>query len=132
MLALSYNIIGGRTVDMNTYTVASSIPLQLVQRGHQRRELCGSSFLNEDFHNLLYDLLKDEPFLKREGPAIPLTKALSEFENRVKQNFDYGGSNTRVVCLRVPGLCQNPKRGFVQGRVCIPVYVFTLRLISTH
>ncbi|KAJ3571661.1 hypothetical protein NPX13_g5302 [Xylaria arbuscula] len=83
---------GGGTVDANTYTVSQTQPLRLSEEVvAPGGGLCGSSYLNERFRIMLYDLLKEEKYLIRGKTTIEgiVERILmNEFEYKTKRQFD--------------------------------------------
>jgi len=119
---------GGGTVDANTYRVTDSNPLRL-----DREEvapgggLYGSSYINEGFRDLLHRLLDDELYLEEEeGKTIAgyIEKIVIDFEYKVKRSFDcYTAARGSYVVWEdmIPGLRDNPQKGFRGGQIRIPV-----------
>ncbi|KAF5533797.1 hypothetical protein FPHYL_13559 [Fusarium phyllophilum] len=122
MLAYStqIRILGGGTVDANTYRVSNEEPLRLeheiVQPGGG---LHGSSYLNEDFKAYLLDLLASETYLEQGSETINgivERVMIEQFEPKIKRNFDcYQRSTTKQ--LAITGLRDNPEKGFRRGCV---------------
>lgn len=84
--------------------------------------LCGSSYINERFQELLFGKLKDEHYLEENGE--PLSKIINElvveFERRDKKKMDMMfPDQIRDTIFRVPGLKEDQKRHFLKGRMTI-------------
>ena len=115
-------------MDANTYAVTTSTPLRLVREEvDPGGGLYGSSYLNEGFYELLHRLLDGETYLESGENTINgyIEKIIIyAFEYRLKRTFNcYGAKGKRA--FDIPGLRDNPDRGFRKGQVVIPVYVFS-------
>ena len=128
---------GGGTVDGVTYTVGKDTPLRLkteevVPGGmyafqiwwfltdRMFGELCGSSYINERFELLLIERLKHERYLEKYGDTLRkiIDGLVVEFERRDKKKFDTMFPNSFTKCtVKIPGLIENRKRRFMNGRM---------------
>jgi hypothetical protein len=81
--------------------------------------LCGSSFLNERFKELVKDVLKEEWYLNTgretidqiiEGEAI-----MGEFERKVKRLLEFKDRNAPPECFTIRTLRDDPEKGFQDG-----------------
>ncbi|RYC58125.1 hypothetical protein CHU98_g8073 [Xylaria longipes] len=84
---------GGGTVDANTYTVNQTEPMRLKAEGAPPQGgLYGSSYLNEQFRDLIRDrLATEEAYFAARGDtidAIAETIMMNEFEYRCKRSED--------------------------------------------
>jgi hypothetical protein len=84
--------------------------------------LCGSSFINERFEDLLIRRLKKEDYLEQNGETLPkiIDGLVIDFERRDKKKIDSMFPDQLVDCtIKVPGLKDNKKRHFLNGRMCL-------------
>jgi hypothetical protein len=97
-------------------------PLQRVSKKHSFSELmtadsegvlCGSTYLNQRLRNLLKDRLKDEHYLRDIEDTLDQTTRT--FDLDLKKVFD----GTEGEYFFVPGLLEDPSRGFQEGRLMI-------------
>ncbi|EXL71535.1 hypothetical protein FOPG_12760 [Fusarium oxysporum f. sp. conglutinans race 2 54008] len=120
LLDAGTTILGGGTVDANTYRVSIEEPLRLeheiVPPGGG---LHGSSYLNEDLKAYLLRLLAEETYLEQGSETINgivERVMIEQFEPKIKRNFDcYQRSTTKQ--LAISGLRDNPDKGFRRGIV---------------
>ncbi|MCJ1246533.1 hypothetical protein MMC30_003741 [Trapelia coarctata] len=113
---------GGGTVDAITYTVDRHYPLRLKREAVKPGgELCGSSYLNEDFHKHLLERLQDELYLEINGLTIEsiVEKETIDFENRLKRTFDIARSKFPVEEIFIQGLVANHEKRFSTNRLKI-------------
>jgi len=92
-------------------------------------ELCGSSFLNDDFRKFIKERLKDETYLNdingQSNVKLTLDELIEErivkvFENKVKRKMDFGNSKAVRFVFDVPGLRLDVEKGFYSWK--LPVY----------
>ncbi|RYP70522.1 hypothetical protein DL769_004936 [Monosporascus sp. CRB-8-3] len=110
---------GGGTVDANTYTVSRTTPLRLTKEIVQPGgDLCGSSYLNEAFRDLLREKLKDERYLERGQvtlDGIVENILISEFEYKTKRHYDIYDRQRLPESFYCGGLEDNREKGFLGG-----------------
>ncbi|KAL2831482.1 hypothetical protein BDW59DRAFT_169739 [Aspergillus cavernicola] len=101
---------GGGTVDAITYKVASMLPLRLEREAvPPRGSLCGSSYLNEAFEELVRSRLEGENYLSSIKRKID--RILDEFENNTKRTFDLSNHRWRGI-VEIDGLRENKNKNF--------------------
>jgi len=92
-------------------------------------ELCGSTYLNDDFRAFVKEKLKDEKYLTAPqtqlGENLTLDDLIEErvmkvFENMVKRKMDFGNSNAAKFVFDIPGLRPDAVKGFYSWK--LPVY----------
>ncbi|KAF5857425.1 hypothetical protein ETB97_005772 [Aspergillus alliaceus] len=111
---------GGGTVDAVTYKVTSDIPLRLAREAvAPGGDLCGSSYLNEAFENLVKSRLQGEDYLQ--NVQMKIDTMMEEFENNIKRNFDPSRQHWWHY-FRVDGLLENKKKRFTKHRMYIDRY----------
>jgi hypothetical protein len=115
---------GGGTVDANTYTVSTAIPLRLTREVVQPGGgLHGSSYINQGFREALERLLRNESYLNTEDSTIKgcIEKIIvNDFEYKIKRSFDiYTARGFKQ--FDVPGLRADPAKRFQPGSLVIPV-----------
>jgi hypothetical protein len=128
---------GGATVDAATYTVDETLPLRFKtevvelggkallsdsppQANPQAGALCGSSYINERFDDLLVKRLSDEHYLKKDGEDMSrvIDRLVVEFERRDKRALDnMFPDNLENYYLLVEGLKQSKKKHFLPNRM---------------
>ena len=87
--------------------------------------ICGSSFWNTDFREVLNDMLEDETYLEQSSETIRgIIKIIiiNYFEPKAKGSFDSShprpGNFKRAIT--VIGLQDNPEKGFKDGAIALP------------
>ncbi|SPO06110.1 related to hsp70 protein [Cephalotrichum gorgonifer] len=116
---------GGGTVDANTYTVTSTSPLSLVREvDTPGGGLFGSSYVNQEFSDMLRELLATETYLDDENNGTIRGHVeriiVNEFEYRMKRSFDmYKAKGNKS--FDIPGLRDNPVKGFKNGSIKVHV-----------
>ncbi|RYP65492.1 hypothetical protein DL770_008983 [Monosporascus sp. CRB-9-2] len=117
------SIVRGGTVDVNTYTVSRTTPLRLTKEIAQPGgDLCGSSYLNEAFRDLLREKLKDERYLEQGQvtlDGIVGNILISEFEYKTKRHYDIYDRQRLPESFYCGGLQDNCEKGFLGGCVYI-------------
>ena len=83
--------------------------------------LCGSSYLNEAFENVLYERLAGEAYLETNNMTIKgiVDMKVIEFENNLKRSIDVTNRNSEVEPVFIQGLQPNPKRRFRKNRLLL-------------
>ncbi|THC88294.1 hypothetical protein EYZ11_012257 [Aspergillus tanneri] len=116
---------GGGTVDAVTYKIAHTVPLKLeMEAVPPAGDLCGSTYLNERFEELIRGRLEDESYL--ENKEMKIHKATQEFEDKLKRTFD--PSKQRATdTLEIDGLRANRDKGFGPHRMYISSYTYERR-----
>lgn len=85
-------------------------------------ELCGSSFINERFQELLERRLKNEKYLEENGETLDsiIDSLVVDFERQSKKRMDEMKVGPQEVFrVKIPGLRENKKRGFEAGRLIL-------------
>ncbi|QKX56906.1 uncharacterized protein TRUGW13939_04014 [Talaromyces rugulosus] len=124
---------GGGTVDAITYKLKDTEPLRMEREAvRPKGVLCGSSYLNEHFEQLLRERLEGETYLNID--TGDLTKSISidgiidslviDFENQDKRNVDITDSNFSGQDVFVYGLRPNKDKNFVYNRMRLNRQVF--------
>ncbi|KAF4216265.1 hypothetical protein CNMCM8980_005267 [Aspergillus fumigatiaffinis] len=117
---------GGGTVDAVIYKLRNTEPLQLEKEAVKPEgALCGSSYLNERFEEILQDRLKDETYLAPSTPGARKTITIEgiiasqvwEFETRIKRNCDIMDSNFTGYPFYIQGLRENHEKNFTDNRL---------------
>ncbi|KAM3088283.1 hypothetical protein ACMFMG_002337 [Clarireedia jacksonii] len=113
---------GGGTVDMTTYGISNSYPLRLtkemVEPGADQilGDNCGSSFLNENYRNLVMERLATENYLFRsESLEMIVNRLLHDFETEHKRRIDSTLPVGQKFKVFVPGLRASEKKRFTQN-----------------
>ncbi|KAI1425933.1 hypothetical protein F5Y12DRAFT_795159 [Xylaria sp. FL1777] len=115
---------GGGTVDANTYTVNLTEPLRLKAEGAPPQGgLYGSSYLNEQFRDLIRDrLATEEAYFKARGAtidAITETIMMNDFEYRCKRSFDIFSPKRKDKAFACEGLEANAQKQFLKNRIMV-------------
>ncbi|KAG2019349.1 hypothetical protein GB937_005263 [Aspergillus fischeri] len=117
---------GGGTVDAVIYKLRNTEPLQLEKEAVKPEgALCGSSYLNERFEEILQDRLKDETYLVSPTPGARKTITIEgiiasqvwEFETKIKRNCDIMDSNFTGHAFYIQGLKENQEKNFTDHRM---------------
>ena len=83
--------------------------------------MCGSSFINERFEDLLIQRLKNED-LGQSGETLSkiINGLVVDFERRDKKKFDSMFPDQLVrSTVKIPGLKGSKKKRFLDGRMCL-------------
>ncbi|KAJ8131335.1 hypothetical protein O1611_g2287 [Lasiodiplodia mahajangana] len=117
---------GGGTVDLISYKVKSTKPLQLVECAIGDGGLCGSVFLDMAFERYIIGLVGQEAYagIKQANK----NKMLRDFEFGVKRAFD--GSDDKDYSVDLKGIDDNEEEGIVDDT--IPLKLNVLRTIFDH
>ncbi|KAI8948409.1 hypothetical protein F4801DRAFT_581388 [Xylaria longipes] len=115
---------GGGTVDANTYTVNQTEPMRLKAEGAPPQGgLYGSSYLNEQFRDLIRDrLATEEAYFAARGDtidAIAETIMMNEFEYRCKRSFDIYSEKKKDKAFACEGLEANRQKNFLRNRIMV-------------
>ncbi|KAL6717539.1 hypothetical protein ACLMJK_005454 [Lecanora helva] len=106
---------GGGTVDLITYTVSALRPiLKLTEASPGTGSLCGASFLNRKFAEMLRVKLEDQPGWDEEV----LEDAVKYFESVIKRQFR--GTFGEEFLVPVPGVLDNAELGIRRNKMTIP------------
>ncbi len=116
--------IGGGTADFITYIVESQVPtLKMSEAIGGTGGLCGSAMLNRHFREFFANYVKNDietilRILKKPNER----DQIEEFLDYAVEGFEiskryFGKKETNIY---VPGLPQNPLKGWLPGRVVIP------------
>lgn len=84
--------------------------------------MCGSSFINERYEDLLYERLKHASYLEDNGESLStiMSGLAVEFERRDKKRLDAKFLEPHTDCtIKVPGLKQSDKLRFEKGRMVL-------------
>ncbi|RHZ51804.1 Hsp70 family protein [Aspergillus thermomutatus] len=117
---------GGGTVDAVIYKLRNTEPLQMEKEAVKPEgALCGSSYLNERFEEILRDRLRDETYLASPtagtGKKITIEGIIAskvcEFETRVKRNCDIMDRNFTGHPFFIQGLKENQAKKFTDNRM---------------
>lgn len=84
--------------------------------------MCGSSFINERYEDLLRDRLQNAPYLENNGESLPtiIGGLVVEFERRDEKKFNSKFMEPNADCtIMVPGLKQNEELRFEKGRLVL-------------
>ncbi|KAI2609234.1 hypothetical protein GGR54DRAFT_643547 [Hypoxylon sp. NC1633] len=108
---------GGGTVDASTYTVSQTQPLRLSKEVVEHKgKLCGSSYLNEEFRNMLHGLLQSEKHNLEHGKitldGIIERIIVEEFEYKTKRRFDIYNRRKGPEFFFCAGLEDSLEKGF--------------------
>jgi hypothetical protein len=95
------------TVDVVTYEVRSKDPLVLDQRCVADGDLCGSIFIDHEFHNQLRSFLQDD--MDRLSTSA-LENIMDTFEYKMKCSYIPNLKEPRKYFLSVPGIDDDPVR----------------------
>ncbi|TGO62414.1 hypothetical protein BOTNAR_0114g00130 [Botryotinia narcissicola] len=82
---------GGGTVDVVTYGVSNRYPLRLQDEKIQPAgDNCGSSYLNDNYKDMLLDRLQDEDYLFKNGDTLEsiVNRLIPDFENEYKRRVN--------------------------------------------
>ncbi|KAL3247710.1 hypothetical protein ABHI18_012298 [Aspergillus niger] len=102
---------GGGTVDLITFTIIELSPnTRLKEEAPGTGSLCGSTFLNRRFEELLNDRLSSLPGWERDT----LDEAMHRFETVAKRTFN--GNTDDDFMFPVPGIADNQEVGVRRGR----------------
>lgn len=78
-------------------------------------ELCGSSFLNKYYEDLLYAKLQGEKdALEKDGVTLRgiINDCVQDFENLIKRNYDVMAKEKPLLVF-IPGLRNDPEKDFI-------------------
>ncbi|KAI0118627.1 hypothetical protein GGR51DRAFT_570436 [Nemania sp. FL0031] len=114
---------GGGTVDLISYKVNSTKPLELVECVEGDGGLCGSVFLDMAFEKYIISLVGQEVYA--EIKQANKNKMLRDFEFGVKRAFD--GSNDKDYSVDLKGIHDNEEEGIIDDT--IPLKLSMLRTI---
>ncbi|KAI5837493.1 hypothetical protein DFP73DRAFT_568263 [Morchella snyderi] len=104
---------GGGTVDLISYEIVSLSPsISVKECAGGKGELCGSTFLNQGFENLVISRAGKENFDKMKTRS--LNRMLREFEQSLKRNFTNSEDDDEFICT-AGGLPDNPEVGIERG-----------------
>jgi hypothetical protein len=84
--------------------------------------MCGSSFINERYEDLLRERLKNAPYLEDNGESLPtiISGLVVDFERRDKKRLDAKFLDPRAdYTIKVPGLKHSDKLRFEKGRMVL-------------
>ncbi|KAI0517987.1 hypothetical protein F5B22DRAFT_654313 [Xylaria bambusicola] len=117
---------GGGTVDLISYRVKSTKPLQLEECAMGDGDLCGSVFLDLAFERYITTIVGEEAYsyIKQ----VNKNKMLREFEFGVKRAFD--GAEDKDYSVDLKGVEDNIEEGIVDDT--IPLKLNMLRTIFDH
>ncbi|SPB49280.1 unnamed protein product [Aspergillus niger] len=102
---------GGGTVDLITFTIIQLSPnMRLKERAPGTGSLCGSTFVNRRFEELLNDRLSSLPGWDRDT----LDEAMHRFETVAKRTFS--GNTDDYFMFPVPGIADSQEVGVRRGR----------------
>ncbi|KAF7900126.1 hypothetical protein EAF00_004462 [Botryotinia globosa] len=116
---------GGGTVDIVTYEIGTEHPLRLSEeKVTPGGDNCGSSYLNENWKNMLLNKLKDEIYLLDMWPAGEslesiVNRFIPNFENDHKRRKDVTSLFGLKTRLHLPGLKENAEKRFDDGHIVI-------------
>ncbi|TGO50521.1 hypothetical protein BOTNAR_0390g00090 [Botryotinia narcissicola] len=116
---------GGGTVDIVTYEMGTEHPLRLSEeKVTPGGNNCGSSYLNENWKNMLLNKLKDESYLLDMWPAGEslesiVNRFIPNFENDHKRRKDVASLFGLKTRLHLPGLKENAEKRFDDGHIVI-------------
>ena len=81
--------------------------------------LCGSSYLNEAFENLLYERLAGEAYLETNNMTIKgiVDMLVVDFENKMKRSVDVTSRDQDPEPVFIQGLLPNQKKRFRSNRL---------------
>ncbi|PYI05259.1 actin-like ATPase domain-containing protein [Aspergillus sclerotiicarbonarius CBS 121057] len=103
---------GGGTVDLITFTMVELLPnLRLKEEAPGTGSLCGSTFLNRRFEDLLNERLSSLPGWGRDT----LDEAMQRFETVAKRSFS--GNVDDDFMFPVPGIADSETAGVRRGRL---------------
>ncbi|PWY74562.1 actin-like ATPase domain-containing protein [Aspergillus sclerotioniger CBS 115572] len=103
---------GGGTVDLITFTIVELLPnLRLKEEAPGTGSLCGSTFLNRRFEDLLNERLSSLPGWGRDT----LYEAMQHFETVAKRTFS--GNVDDDFMFPVPGIADSEAAGVRRGRL---------------
>ncbi|GKZ29954.1 hypothetical protein AbraIFM66950_007292 [Aspergillus brasiliensis] len=103
---------GGGTVDLITFTIIELSPnMRLKEEAPGTGSLCGSTFLNRRFEEMLNDRLSSLPGWDRDT----LDEAMHRFETVAKRTFS--GNADDDFMFPVPGVADNQEVGVRRGRL---------------
>jgi hypothetical protein len=91
--------------------------------------LCGSSFINEKYEDLLIRKLRNETYLERDDKTIAkiIDGLVVGFETQDKRNMDQIlSSGIPNFTVYIPGLKENKKKNFQPGRMILTRYALGL------
>ncbi|KAH0612446.1 uncharacterized protein H6S33_010498 [Morchella sextelata] len=104
---------GGGTVDLISYEIVSLSPsISVKECASGKGELCGSTFLNQRFENLVISRAGKQNFDKMKTRS--LNRMLKEFDQSLKRNFTNAEDDDEFVCT-AGGLPDKPKAGIKRG-----------------
>ena len=90
---------------------------------HKLGAMCGSSFINERYEELLLERLKNALYLEEkagESLATIISGLVVEFERRDKKKLDQNYSDPLTSpTVKVAGLKESKKLRFLKGRMCL-------------
>jgi transcription initiation factor TFIID subunit TAF12 len=84
--------------------------------------MCGSSFINERFEDLLITKLKTEDYLEQNGETLSriINGLVVDFERQGKKKMDLMfRDRIMTFTVNIPGLRANKKKRFQNGKMCL-------------
>ncbi|KAK9423862.1 hypothetical protein SUNI508_03878 [Seiridium unicorne] len=115
---------GGGTVDVSIYTISQKTPLRLeAEEVAPVGALCGSAYLNGRFYDHIRKRLDGELYLEEERgrtlDEIAHEITVTDFEIRLKRNFNCFEQPPTPKIVRCPGLRENSNKRFLRDRIVI-------------
>ncbi|KAF7955544.1 hypothetical protein EAE96_004470 [Botrytis aclada] len=116
---------GGGTVDIVTYEIGTEYPLRLSEeKVTPGGDNCGSSYLNENWKNMLLTRLKNESYLLDMWPADEslesiVNRFIPNFENDYKRRKDVTSIFGLKTRIHLPGLRANEEKRFDDGHIVV-------------
>ncbi|KAK6080760.1 hsp70 protein [Seiridium cupressi] len=115
---------GGGTVDVSIYTISQKTPLRLeAEEVAPVGALCGSAYLNGRFYDHIRKRLDGELYLEEERgrtlDEIAHEITVTDFETRLKRNFNCFEQPPTPKIVRCPGLRENSNKRFLRDRIVI-------------
>ncbi|KAH8685484.1 hypothetical protein BGZ60DRAFT_365995 [Tricladium varicosporioides] len=113
---------GGGTIDAVTYKITKSRPLRLsAEIVPSTTKLCGASYINERYEELLLNRLQDETYLEKNGKTIKsiVEAKVIEFENGEKRQINTVKERFGVERVYIDDLRRDDTKRFSQNRLVI-------------
>jgi len=99
---------GGGTVDVTSYTVQSTSPVELAEVVAGDGDICGAALLDEGFKRLLRSHVGAETLDNL--PPENLARIMNDFETGIRKNFD--GTDKFKYSVGMFGIPDDPKKTF--------------------
>ncbi|OCL06987.1 actin-like ATPase domain-containing protein [Glonium stellatum] len=108
---------GGGTVDLISYRIRKTDPLEIEECAPGIGGLCGSAFIDMSFEKFVKTKVGKEQF---EGIRLKHRKRmLQEFDVQVKRSF---AGDDKITSVELRGIEDNPAEGIIDESITIPGY----------